>query len=62
VNLHYGDAGLALAQQFFTPLGALHRSATGDFSPEELATVRRYLGATIGAFRTYREQLDSGQA
>ncbi len=62
VNLHYGDAGLALAQQFFTPLGALHRSATGDFSPEDLATVRRYLGATIGAFRTYREQLDSGQA
>jgi DNA-binding MarR family transcriptional regulator len=62
VNLHYGEAGLELAQQFFTPLGELHRAATSDFSPEELATVRRYLGATIGAFRSYREQLDSGKA
>lgn len=59
VNLHYGDAGLELAQQFFTPLGDLHRSVTSDFSPEELATVERYLGATIEAFRTYREQLDA---
>jgi DNA-binding MarR family transcriptional regulator len=59
VNLHYGDAGLELAQQFFTPLGELHRAATSDFSPDELETVRRYLGATIEAFRSYREQLDS---
>ncbi|ADB33476.1 transcriptional regulator, MarR family [Kribbella flavida DSM 17836] len=58
VNLHYGEAGLALAQQFFTPLGSLHRSVTADFSPAELAVVRRYLAATIEAFRTYREQLD----
>lgn len=62
VNLHYGDAGLELAQQFFTPLGELHRAATSDFSPDELETVRRYLGASIEAFRSYRRQLDSGQA
>ncbi|MEV6283514.1 MarR family winged helix-turn-helix transcriptional regulator [Kribbella sp. NPDC051770] len=59
VNLHYGDAGLELAQQFFGPLGDLHRSVTSDFTPEELAVVRRYLSATIDAFRTYRTQLDS---
>jgi DNA-binding MarR family transcriptional regulator len=60
VNLHYGDAGLELAQQFFTPLGELHRAATSDFTPDELETVRRYLGASIEAFRSYRRQLDQG--
>jgi DNA-binding MarR family transcriptional regulator len=57
VIVRSGEAGMALAREFFTPLGALHRGATDDFTPEELEVVARYLAVTTTAFRAYREQL-----
>ncbi|WP_350278824.1 MarR family winged helix-turn-helix transcriptional regulator [Kribbella sp. HUAS MG21] len=57
VIIHYDQTGLEFAGRFFQPLGVHHTAATADFTPEELAIVKRYLTATIEAFRTYREQL-----
>lgn len=57
VILRYGEPGRELAGRFFTPLGAHHRAATGDFTPDELEVVKRYLTASIDAFRSYRSEL-----
>lgn len=59
VILRYGEPGRELASRFFTPLGDHHRSATAQFTPEELEIVQRYLIASIASFRAYREELDA---
>ncbi|MET9315109.1 MarR family winged helix-turn-helix transcriptional regulator [Kribbella sp. NPDC003505] len=57
VILRYGEPGRELAGRFFGPLGAHHRAATGEFTPAELEVVKRYLTASIDAFRSYRSEL-----
>ena len=43
VHLRYGEPGMALAVQFFGPLGKRTDQAMADFSDAELDLVRRFL-------------------
>lgn len=57
VRLHYDPAGLALAQDFFGPLGAPSKQVMDGFTPDELDTVARFLRAMNGMLAGYRDQL-----
>lgn len=58
VRLHYDPAGLALAQDFFGPLGERSRSAMDRFTVEELETVARFLRSVNEALARHREELE----
>lgn len=43
VTLHYGDAGRAVAEEFFGPLARLSHDVTDTFRIDELQTIARFL-------------------
>ena len=57
IRLHYDPAGLALAHDFFGPLGERSRQVMDGFTPEELATVARFLRAINDTLARHREHL-----
>ncbi len=57
VRLHYDPAGLALAQDFFAPLGLRVSAVMDDFTTNEIATVARFLRAMTETIAGYREDL-----
>lgn len=57
VRLHYDPAALTIAQGFFGPLGLRTSTVMADFTPDEMATVSRFLRAMTEAIAGYREDL-----
>lgn len=60
VHLHYDPAGLALAQDFFRPVGARSEQVMDRFSPSELASIARFLRAMVEMLAVHRESLGAG--
>ena len=58
VHLHYADHGMALALDFFGPLGLASEQATAHFTDRELATVKRYLTAMSDTIQNHRHTID----
>ena len=60
VHLRYGRPGMALAMEFFGPLGQRTDAVMAGFTDDDLATVRRFLAGMTDAItehhRTVREQ------
>ncbi|WP_430785982.1 MarR family winged helix-turn-helix transcriptional regulator [Actinoplanes sp. G11-F43] len=57
VHLRYAEAGMALAQTFFTPLAPRTDAVMNGFSVGELETVERFLNGMIGSLVSYRDEL-----
>lgn len=57
VHLRYADAGMALAQAFFTPLAPRTDAVMNEFGVEELAVVERFLQGMVASLVTYRDEL-----
>jgi DNA-binding MarR family transcriptional regulator len=53
VHLRYGEPGMALAVQFFGPLGKRTDQVMADFSDAELALVRRFLSGMQDALSSH---------
>jgi DNA-binding MarR family transcriptional regulator len=60
VHLRYGEPGMALAIEFFGPLGRRSDEVMSRFTDAELATVRRFLdGMTAALAAHHREMRDA---
>jgi DNA-binding MarR family transcriptional regulator len=59
VHLRYAEPGMALARDFFAPLGRLTEPVMAAFDDGELATVRRFLDAMSATMETYRAGVES---
>jgi DNA-binding MarR family transcriptional regulator len=57
VTLHHGDAGAEVGRAWFGPLARRLDGVLADYSPEELAVVRRFLEQTIDAVARHRDAL-----
>lgn len=57
VHLRYDPAGLALAQDFFRPVGERSNAVMDQFSDAELAAVARFLRAMNDMLAHHREEL-----
>ncbi len=55
--LRYEKSGMALARDFFNPLGAELRSAIADLPDRDLAAAHRVFTAMIAAMSTFEAQL-----
>ncbi|MFF0492487.1 MarR family winged helix-turn-helix transcriptional regulator [Nocardia sp. NPDC004068] len=53
VLLHYDEHGMAVARDFFGPLGRRNTAALAEFPDEDLATAHRVLAAIIDAMREH---------
>jgi DNA-binding MarR family transcriptional regulator len=53
VHLHYGEPGMALALEFFGPLGKRTDDVMSGFSDEDLATVHRFLQGMTAALSAH---------
>jgi DNA-binding MarR family transcriptional regulator len=62
VHLHYADHGMALALDFFGPLGVASERIMADFTDLELATVKRYLTAMSDTIQNHRNSIDSAKS
>lgn len=63
VHLHYTPEGMALAHDFFRPLGKRAAEVRARFSVEELTTVARYLAEMNDALSAHhRTLLDSSDS
>lgn len=62
VILKYADHGVAVAEQFFSPLADHTHRAMSDISEQELRSAHRVLAAVLDAMREFRAELDSGHA
>ncbi|WP_432513444.1 MarR family winged helix-turn-helix transcriptional regulator [Kineococcus sp. SYSU DK001] len=57
VFLRYGEPGMALAQEFFGPLGRRSGAMMEQFDDAELDTVHRFLSAMRHAFEEHHREL-----
>lgn len=57
VLLKYADHGVAVAEQFFAPLGDHAHRALADLPDRDLAAAHRVLGAVLSAMRDFRNGL-----
>ena len=57
--LRYEDTGMALAREFFSPLGTHLRSAIGDLSDRDLRAAHRVFTAMITAMSSFENELSS---
>ncbi|MEV6347378.1 MarR family transcriptional regulator [Actinoplanes sp. NPDC051851] len=57
VHLRYGEAGMALAQAFFTPLAPRTDAVMEDFGVAELQVVERFLAGMVASLIGYRDEL-----
>ncbi len=57
VHLRYGEAGMALAIEFFGPLGRRSDEVMAGFSDAELRTVRRFLDGMTAALHAHRHEM-----
>jgi DNA-binding MarR family transcriptional regulator len=55
VHLHYGEPGMALALEFFGPLGKRTDDVMSAFSDDDLATVHRFLQGMTAALSAHHE-------
>ena len=62
VILKYADHGVAVAEQFFSPLADHAHRAMSDLSEQDLRSAHRVLAAVLDAMREFRAELDSGHA
>ncbi|UQU61402.1 MarR family transcriptional regulator [Couchioplanes caeruleus] len=59
VHLRYGAPGMALAMQFFRPLGERTDVVMADFDDAELATVHRFLAGMTQALSDHHRDVRS---
>jgi DNA-binding MarR family transcriptional regulator len=59
VHLRYGEPGMALALQFFGPLGQRTDQVMADFDDAELATVHRFLAGMTQALTEHHREVRS---
>jgi DNA-binding MarR family transcriptional regulator len=57
VMLHYDDHGMAVAREFFAPLGRLMHDAFKDLPDEDLEAAHRVFLAMVGAMQAYHVEL-----
>ena len=57
VHLRYGHPGMALAMEFFRPLGARTDEVMAGFTDEDLATVRRFLAGMTDALTAHHREV-----
>nr|WP_307836698.1 MarR family transcriptional regulator [Actinoplanes nipponensis] len=57
VHLRYGEPGMALAMEFFGPLGKRTDAMMAAFSDEDLDVVRRFLHGMNGALAAHRAEV-----
>jgi DNA-binding MarR family transcriptional regulator len=57
VHLRYGHRGMALAMEFFRPLGARTDEVMAGFTDEDLATVRRFLAGMTDALTAHHREV-----
>jgi DNA-binding MarR family transcriptional regulator len=62
VHLRYAEQGMALARNFFSPLGRLTAPVMADFDDTELSTVRRFLTAMGATMEQYRAGVETAGA
>ncbi|WP_345376422.1 MarR family winged helix-turn-helix transcriptional regulator [Frondihabitans cladoniiphilus] len=63
VRVHYGDQGMAVARQFFTPLARMSDAVFDDLDEDELVVVERFLARmsdAMGAYATELAETDDG--
>jgi DNA-binding MarR family transcriptional regulator len=61
VHLRYGEPGMALALEFFGPLGKRTDKVMGGFSDAELALVRRFLQGMNDALAEHHVEVRSAE-
>ena len=59
VHLRYGEPGMALALEFFGPLGKRTDQVMAEFSDEDLALVHRFLRGMNAALSDHRTEVRS---
>jgi DNA-binding MarR family transcriptional regulator len=57
VHLRYGEPGMALAVEFFGPLGRRSDAVMAEFSDAELDTVRRFLAGITDALTAHHHEM-----
>ncbi|MGV9662077.1 MarR family winged helix-turn-helix transcriptional regulator [Nocardia niigatensis] len=57
VLLHYSEHGMAVAGEFFGPIGSRTRAAMADLPDTDLAAAHRVLSAAIAALRELSSEL-----
>ena len=57
VMLHYDDHGMAVAREFFAPLGRHMRKAFAELPDADLEAAHRVFAAMVAAMETYHEEL-----
>lgn len=62
VILKYADHGVAVAEQFFTPLAGHAHRAMSDLPEQDLLAAHRVLTAVLEAMREFRVEVDAGHA
>jgi DNA-binding MarR family transcriptional regulator len=60
VHLRYGEPGMALALEFFGPLGKRTDDVMSGFSDEDLATVHRFLEGMTAALSAHHGAVRAG--
>ena len=61
MHLRYGEPGMALALEFFGPLGKRTDDAMAGFSDEDLALVRRFLAGMNDALAEHHAEVRAAQ-
>ncbi|GAA2715100.1 MULTISPECIES: MarR family winged helix-turn-helix transcriptional regulator [Actinoplanes] len=59
VHLRYGDAGMALAVAFFTPMAPRTTAVMDQFDVAELQVVERFVQGMVESLTAYRDELRS---
>ena len=59
VHLRYADAGMALAQAFFTPLAPRTDEVMAQFGVDDLQVIEKFLQGMVGSLMAYRDELRS---
>ncbi|WP_019926304.1 MarR family winged helix-turn-helix transcriptional regulator [Nocardia sp. BMG111209] len=62
VLLHHSEHGMAVARDFFTPLGARNREGTAELPDADLAAAHRVLTAIVAAMWRYHAELPPAAA
>jgi DNA-binding MarR family transcriptional regulator len=60
VHLRYGEPGMALALEFFRPLGKRTDRVMAEFSDADLALVHRFLQGMTAALSEHHTEVRSG--
>ena len=57
VHLRYGEPGMALAREFFGPLGSRTDKVMAEFTDADLDTVRRFLAGMTTAITAHHHEV-----